>query len=66
MKVIVNGKERELREGTSLTELLAELELDSVRVALELNRKLVVRGDHASTTLAEGDRVEIVTLVGGG
>lgn len=66
MQVFVNGKARELAEGASLSELLVELELDSVRVALELNRKLVVRKDHPETRLSEGDRVEIVTLVGGG
>ena len=66
MQVAVNGKTQELREGASLSELLVELDLDSVRVALELNRKLVVRKDHAETLLTEGDRIEIVTLVGGG
>ena len=66
MQVFVNGKARELEEGASLSALLAELELDSVRVALELNRKLVVRKDHPETLLSDGDHVEIVTLVGGG
>jgi sulfur carrier protein len=35
-------------------------------VAVEVNRRLVRRAEHASTRLAEGDRVEVVTLVGGG
>jgi len=66
MQVQVNGKAQEVREGATLSELLVDLKLDSVRVALELNRKLIVRKDHDETRLTEGDRVEIVTLVGGG
>ena len=66
MEVHVNGKLQEVSEGATLSDLLIELELDSVRVALELNRKLIVRKDHGETRLSDGDRVEIVTLVGGG
>jgi len=66
MQVQVNGKAQEVNEGATLSELLVDLELDSVRVALELNRKLIVRKDHDETQLSDGDRVEIVTLVGGG
>ncbi len=66
MQVAVNGKAYELAEGTRLSDLLVELKLDTVKVALELNRNLVVRKDHAETLLTEGDRIEIVTLVGGG
>ena len=66
MQISVNGKDREVAAGISVAELLSELDLDSVRVALELNRKLVTRKDHPTTLLSEGDHLEIVTLVGGG
>jgi thiamine biosynthesis protein ThiS len=65
MKLIVNGAERSL-EAASVAALLAELELRPEVVAVELNGALVPRAEHGATTLAEGDRVEIVTLVGGG
>jgi len=42
------------------------LELDPRRLAVELNLELVPRAEHARQKLAEGDRLEIVTLVGGG
>jgi sulfur carrier protein len=64
--VQVNGTPRELPEPISVAELLCALALARERVAVERNGKLVPRTEHERTRLAEGDRVEIVTLVGGG
>ncbi len=47
-------------------QLLARFKLPPVRVAVELNRAIVTRKDFAAATLHAGDRVEIVTFVGGG
>jgi sulfur carrier protein len=66
MKVIVNGAARELAAGTTVAALLVELELAGVAVAVERNQRLVPRTEHAATVLVEGDRIELVTLVGGG
>ena len=66
MQIEVNGEKRVVATGTSIAELLGQLELASDRVAVEVNRDLVPRRLHAETRLAEGDRVEVVTLVGGG
>jgi sulfur carrier protein len=66
MKLTVNGQECELAEGATIAELLAELKLDPRMLAVERNLNLVPRGQHAETQLAAGDRVEVVTLVGGG
>jgi sulfur carrier protein len=66
MKLTVNGQERELAEGATIADLLAELKLDPRMLAVERNLDLVPRGQHADTQLAAGDRVEVVTLVGGG
>lgn len=62
----VNGAAREVPPGTTLAGLVELLELRPEAVAIELNRSLVTRARHAETELAGGDRVEIVTLVGGG
>jgi sulfur carrier protein len=64
--VIVNGQPRQVAEGMSVAGLLADLGLVSGPVAVEVNLELVPRAQHARQPLAEGDRVEIVTLVGGG
>lgn len=62
----INGEARELPDGTSVADLVSALGLTGARVAVERNRDLVRRAEHAATLLAEGDQVEVVTLVGGG
>lgn len=66
MRITVNGEAREVAAGASVEELLADLGLDGARVAVERNGRLVPRREHALVALAEGDRLELVTLVGGG
>lgn len=66
MRITVNGEPRLLDEERSVAELLAELALTPQRVAVERNGQLVRRAEFAQTRLREGDRIEIVTLVGGG
>ena len=65
MTVVVNGDERELSDGASVTALLAVLNLTPDKVAVELNRRLL-RSDKYDTALKEGDVLEVVTFVGGG
>lgn len=66
MKLTVNGEEHDAPDGATVAGLLAHLQLVAPRVAVEVNRVLVPRARHAEHLLAEGDRVEIVTFVGGG
>ncbi len=66
MNVIVNGQSRQIAERTSIAQLLDELGLADRPVAVEVNLELVPHRLHADRPLAEGDRLEIVTLVGGG
>ncbi|HUR38660.1 MAG TPA: sulfur carrier protein ThiS [Planctomycetota bacterium] len=66
MTVTVNGAPRSVADGLTLSQLVAELGLQKNPIAVELNRSVVPRDRHAETRLAEGDRLEIVTLVGGG
>ncbi|MEX0886365.1 MAG: sulfur carrier protein ThiS [Phycisphaeraceae bacterium] len=65
MEVTVNGQMRQVRAG-SVGELLAELGLAGQPVAVELNEELVPKARHEATGLTPGDRLELVTLVGGG
>ena len=62
----VNGDGREISRGATVSSLVADLGLRPELVAVEVNRDLVPRARHAEHELGEGDRVEIVTLVGGG
>ncbi len=66
MTVRVNGEDRELADGTTLTQLLEQLGLVVEGVAVALNLYVVPRGELGTTSLSEGDRVEIVRAVGGG
>ena len=65
MELTVNGEKREV-EATSVAALLAELGLSGQPVAVELNEQLVPKTRHDATRLSAGDRLELVTLVGGG
>jgi sulfur carrier protein len=64
--IAVNGSPRQVAAGTTVALLLAELGLDPRHLAVEVNLELVPRGTHARHELADGDRLEVVTLVGGG
>ncbi len=66
MNVHLNGAPREVPEGSTVADLLRELKLEGRPVAVERNRELVRKADHAAVRLAEGDRLEVVSFVGGG
>lgn len=66
MRVFINDQQHEVAAGVTVAELLATLELPPRQVAIEINRELLPRDQHELHTLDEGDRLEVVTLVGGG
>jgi sulfur carrier protein len=66
MTIQVNGQTRDIDAGASVAELLGDLGVTQPHVAVELNLEVVPRARHGDTLLQEGDRLEIVTLVGGG
>lgn len=66
MRLTINGERREFESEITLLRLFELLELQPARLAVELNREIVRRTQWPSTTLKEGDQLEIVQLVGGG
>ena len=64
--VVINGQPRTVNAGTTVASLIVELGLGDRRVAVERNREVVPRAEHATTVLADADRLELVTFVGGG
>lgn len=66
MKITVNGKEREVADGSTIADVVRELELRTDRIATERNLSVVPKAQYAQTQLTEGDKLEIVTFVGGG
>ena len=65
MDVVINGEHKTIK-GSTLLELLEELELDPRGVVVEHNRKIVRRAGLAAVAVAEGDAIELVHFVGGG
>ncbi|MGQ9574313.1 MAG: sulfur carrier protein ThiS [Thermoguttaceae bacterium] len=66
MEVFVNSEPRQVAEGITVAQLLEQLGLKSKYVAVEVNLRVVPRSRHAEHRLSAGDRLEVVTLVGGG
>lgn len=66
MEITVNGTARRLPEPVTLAQLLDQLGLTGKRLAVEVNRDIVPRGEHATHALRDGDRVEIIHAIGGG
>jgi len=66
MLVIVNGQARDIPAGTTVRALIDLMGLAKQACAAEVNKALVPRREHDARTLAEGDHVELVSLVGGG
>jgi len=64
--VLVNGTMTTVDFGTNVTRLLCQLGIVAPRVAVEINLAVIDRDAFERTTLQEGDRVEIVSFVGGG
>jgi len=66
IEIHVNGATKNFEGPLALAELLRGMALADKKIAVERNGEIVPRGAHASTLLADGDRLEIVVAVGGG
>lgn len=66
MKIIVNDETREVSDAVTVQELLRDRGLERQPCAVEVNQQVVKKAEHETRQLQDGDRVEIVTLVGGG
>jgi thiamine biosynthesis protein ThiS len=64
--VVINGEHRRVAAGTSLAQLIAEVGLDPLRVAVERNLEIVPRSTFGQVLVEDGDAYEIVHFVGGG
>jgi sulfur carrier protein len=66
IEVTLNGSPRDLDDGTTVAQLLAQLDTAGKRVAVERNGEIVPKSLHATTNIAHGDLLEVVVAVGGG
>ncbi len=65
MNLKVNGEDYQTLKET-VAGLLQEMEIQSGRVAVEVNLKIIKKADYDNARLSEGDVIEIVNFVGGG
>jgi thiamine biosynthesis protein ThiS len=66
LTLFVNGDPQRLESPCNVADLLESLDMSGQRVAVAVNRNVVVRTRYAEVLLAEGDRIEILEAVGGG
>ncbi len=66
MQVQINGEQRTLATGLTVAKLLQELDIRPDRVAVELNLAILDRSEFDGRSLQEGDRIEIISFIGGG
>ncbi len=66
MQIQLNGETLEVADRLTAADLLAQLDLQGQRLAMEVNEEIVPRSRYADTELRPGDRVEIVRAIGGG
>jgi sulfur carrier protein len=66
MRIWVNGEETDIEEGLTIEALLSALGIDTGAIAIEVNREIVPRGSHGRRVLKQGDKVEVIRMVGGG
>lgn len=66
MEIQLNGQPRLVNVSWTIADLLLDLKIENRYCAVERNSQVVPREQHASALLQPGDRIEVVTLVGGG
>ena len=66
MTITLNGDRHEIQHAMSVSALLAQLDIDARRVAVEVNLAVVKKAAYDSSVVNDGDQVEIVNFVGGG
>lgn len=64
--IILNGKEKEQYSELSLTELLEWEGYDIRKIAVEINGEIISKSIYNETKVKSGDKVEVVSFVGGG
>lgn len=66
IRIQVNGQAKDWRGGATVADLLRELDIKTERVAVELNLEILDRAMFGQRSLKDGDRVEILSFIGGG
>ena len=66
MNILLNNKPEELLERLTIEKLLEMKSIKSKYYAIEINNKIIPKSEHAEYLLKDGDKIEIITAIGGG
>ncbi|MEJ7862042.1 MAG: sulfur carrier protein ThiS [Pyrinomonadaceae bacterium] len=66
MKIIINGKAKEISNEVNIIELLEKFSLPKERIAIELNKHVVRKKDWENIKITNADQIEVIHFVGGG
>jgi sulfur carrier protein len=66
MILTVNGKNKELPDNSTLSNLLQQISQENERIAIEVNAEIIPKSNYAEFLLKNNDKVEIIKAVGGG
>jgi thiamine biosynthesis protein ThiS len=64
--IVLNGENKTISKDTNIDQLLKDLDLENVRLAVEINKEIIPRSDYDLHALNEHDIIEIVQAIGGG
>jgi len=66
VQILFNGKPQDVDDNAKLSQILEQFRIERRQVAVEVNLEIVPRDEFDNYVLHDGDRIEVVTLVGGG
>ena len=66
MNILLNNKPEKLFDGSTVKKLLENKNIKNKYYAVEINRKIIPKSDHETYVIKEGDKIEIITAIGGG
>lgn len=66
IRILVNGEEQRLPVRANVMYLLKQLDIAPERIAIEINLTVIDRADYHERIFCEGDKVEIISFIGGG
>ena len=66
MNILLNNKPEKLFDGSTVKKLLENKNIKNKYYAVEINRKIIPKSDHDTYVIKDGDKIEIITAIGGG
>jgi len=66
MEIVVNGSKINMAQNITILELIKNLNYSDKKIAVELNSEIISRSSYTNKIIVDGDKIEIITAIGGG